>query len=43
MLIAGHLWKLLFTPNSPLEDTQFIVKTKFYGSNSNKYPRRAHH
>ena len=43
LLIAGHLWKLLFTPNSPLEDTQYIFKTYFYGNNKNINPRRAHH
>ena len=43
MIIAGHLWQLLFTPNSPLADTQYIFKTKFYEYNKNKYPQHAHH
>ena len=43
MIIAGYLWKLLFTHTSPLADTQYIVKTNFYGNNKNINRRRPHH
>ena len=39
----GQSKLFLFTPNSPLADTQYKDETYFYGNNKNINRQRAHH